>query len=732
MLAAALLAAIAVQERTDLPAKTAEEIIVTARKREESVQKVPVAVTVVTGEQLEEKSVADLSELQTEVPNLAISQGRNQSTTLTVFLRGVGQVDPLWGVDPGVGIYLDDVYIARAQGALLDVFDVSRIEVLRGPQGTLYGKNTIGGAIKYVSRPITENLSGLVSITSGTQSTIEFRASVADALVPGKLRGRIAIASLQHGGYGENLYTGRGVSNLDTKAARATLEWLVAGNTRVQFSGDYTDDDAQPKGYQRLSANPFCPAFLGTSCAPLDSRFDTQSGLEPLNGTNSRGGSIVVASELSPEWHFKSISAYRRSDTKNNIDFDTTPARIADVIGILDDHEFSEELQLNYSGHERWSGVAGLYYFDGEAGGTVKNIFLDSQFTTSNGKTLTDSFALFGDVTYRLSNGAHVNAGLRATRESKNGIAFNGRYTDDSFKTITAVTADYNKTKTFTSIAPRFGVDYQLNGDALAYLTVSRGFKSGGFNIRAQAMAFPQSTQPFDDEVLDMGEIGVKSVFMDGRIVLNTALFDGKYHHVQVSTFTAYDSNGDGVADAFFGDFLNAGNATIRGAEIEFDGSSRAVQWLGVSGFASWLHARPDEFLDRNQDGFVDTQVITNAPDFTGSLNFNFHAPLRRGLLTASAGATYRGSAILTNEGGMYPGRPGMALLPISQAAYTLVEAWVSWLSPNTHWRVGINGKNLTDKGYLTSGYNVPALGILTGSYGAPRTVTATIEYRLQ
>src|SRR5687767_6440725 len=145
--------------------EASEEVTVTARRREENVQEVPVAVTVKTAEALEDAGTADISELQGEVPNLSIYAGRNQSTTLTAFLRGVGQADPLWGVDPGVGLYMDDVYIARPQGALLDVYDVQRIEVLRGPQGTLYGKNTIGGAIKYVSRDLADQLTGGISLT---------------------------------------------------------------------------------------------------------------------------------------------------------------------------------------------------------------------------------------------------------------------------------------------------------------------------------------------------------------------------------------------------------------------------------------------------------------------------------------------------------------------------------------------------------------------------------------
>jgi iron complex outermembrane receptor protein len=219
-------------------------------------------------------------------------------------------------------------------------------------------------------------------------------------------------------------------------------------------------------------------------------------------------------------------------------------------------------------------------------------------------------------------------------------------------------------------------------------------------------------------------------VLADGTLVLNTAAFHGKYEDIQVSTFTAFDANNDGVEESFFGNFLNAGNATMKGVEIEFDAGSRTIDWLAVNGYLSYLEAKPDEFLDQNRDGFVDTQVITNAPKFTGGLRFNFDFPIYRGLLTASAGAAYRGKAMLTNEGGPYPGRPGQPLRPISQKAYTLYDAWVSWLSPDAKWRFGLNAKNLTDVEYLTNGYNIPALGVLTGSYGAPRTVLATVEYR--
>jgi len=224
----------------------------------------------------------------------------------------------------------------------------------------------------------------------------------------------------------------------------------------------------------------------------------------------------------------------------------------------------------------------------------------------------------------------------------------------------------------------------------------------------------------------------LKTVLLDRHLVLNTAVFYGKYKDIQVSTFTSYDSNGDGVDDALFGNFLNAGDATIKGVEVEYDWHSAAASWFGISGNISYLDAKPDTFLDENHDGFVDTQVITNAPELTGTLRLNFDFPAFGGLITASAGVSHRDESTLTNEGGTYPGQPTVALQPIVQPSFELYDAWISWLSPDAKWRFGITGKNLTDEEYLTNGYNLPVLGVVTGSYGPPRTVLATVEYRFR
>jgi iron complex outermembrane receptor protein len=701
-------------------------ITVTARKREENIQEVPIAVTMIQGGDFEEIAPMDISEIQSSVPNLSIYAGRNQSTTLTAFMRGIGQADPLWGVDPGVGLYLDDVYIARPQGALLDVFDVARVEVLRGPQGTLYGKNTIGGAIKYVSKEITDTPEGRISATLGSYSNQDFKVSLAGPLVEGKLRGKIAFASMQHDGYGDNLFQNREVSNKDTIAFRVGLDWLASEDVTVKLRYDMTEDTAEPKGLTRLAPNTVCPIFYGIQCPVLDN-FDTQSGLPPTNGTDSEGLGLTIVWDINDDWQFKSITAHRESDSQNNIDFDTSPARIVDVFATYFDEQDSQEFQFIYGGGGKLNGVFGLYYFDGYAGGLVQNIFLDGtlfpfppfpQFGTTDGDTNTDSLAVFGDGSYQVNDKLTFNFGLRFTEEDKNGRAFNAGYLDDSFSVPVIVTADYDNTETFTSVSPKLGLDYQFNDDVMGYVSLSRGFKSGGFNVRAQTLFVPETGLPFVDEELTVAEVGVKSVLANRSLVLNAALFTGDYTDVQVSTFTEFDSDGDGTKESFLGNFLNAGDATLNGLEIEWNWKSPTVSWLGLSGNVSLLDTS-ENFVDRDENDLADTQVITNAPELTGALNLDFNQAAWGGLISGSIGYSYRDDSELTNEGN--------GTNPIVQEAFDLINARIGWLSGDGKWSVTINGKNLTDEVYLTNGYNIPALAILQGSLGQPRTVTATI-----
>ena len=315
-------------DRREQSATTLEKVTVTARRREETLQDVPVAVTAFTPETLEKLNIRDLGDLDAQVPNLTIYAARGNNTTVTAYIRGVGQSDPLWGVDPGVGIYMDDVYIARPQGGLLDVFDVGRIEVLRGPQGTLYGKNTVGGAIKYISRDLPTEFEGYVDATIGSYGQTDFKAAIGGSL--GEcVRMRLAAASLSRNGFGENIDTGVDVSDKDTKAMRLSLGVFPDGDV-FEPSWNWTTPSISPACAARRcsTANRFDPHVPDTAAArgPLRRAQRLLPGqLDHRQRRLARHGTW----RPTDNWSFKSISAWRKSDTETSIDFDTLPAELA-------------------------------------------------------------------------------------------------------------------------------------------------------------------------------------------------------------------------------------------------------------------------------------------------------------------------------------------------------------------------------------------------------------------
>lgn len=700
-------------------------VTVTARKREETLQEVPVAVTAFTADALDKLNVEDLSDLDGQVPNLTIYAARGSSSTITAYIRGVGQSDPLWGVDPGVGIYMDDVYIARPQGALLDVFDVERVEVLRGPQGTLYGKNTIGGAIKYISRGLTVEPDGQVSVTVGNYNQLDVRAAASGSVGDGALRGRLAVASLNRDGYGDNLFSGQEVSDKEILAMRGQLGAYVNDNLDIQFAFDWMDDQSGVRGAKMLAPNRFAPGF-----APLDDRYDIRSGMPNVNDTDMKGISSTVNWRINEDWAIKYVLAKRESDTETNIDFDTLPNKVADVKAFYSDEQVTNELQVNYDGGGRSRGVVGVYAFDGEAGGQVLNNFFNLSFGDTQGTIFTDQFALYADWTFDLTDRLKLDVGARYTDEKKHAVVLNRCYTDATFSTLavrcaannpTPIAANFDKRISFEDTSPKVSLDYQITPDIMVYGLASRGFKSGGYNIRAQATAVPRSAEPFADESVDSYEIGSKMAFLDQTLFLNLAAFHNKYEDIQLSVFTAYDSNGDGVDDAFFGDFTNAGAGTVEGVEVEY-------QWLPtpnwmISGNLAWLDAKYDEFMYAGVN-IADEQEFTNAPDFSGAINVEYRTDFTNGQnLSARVGYSYQSEVVATTE----IVRTGAQ--PITQDGYGLVNAGVIWRLDDA-WSFSLQGTNLADKEYRTTGYNLnAALGVLTGFYGAPRSYSLSVRY---
>ncbi|WP_334165298.1 TonB-dependent receptor, partial [Phenylobacterium sp.] len=467
-----------------------EELVVTARRREETLKDVPVAVTAITAERLEQTGAVDITTLQQTTPNLTVQVARGSNSTLISFIRGVGQQDPLWGFEPGVGLYIDDVYVARPQAAVLDIFDIERMEVLRGPQGTLYGRNTIGGAIKYVTAKITGEPELKLK---GQLGSYDQRDVIASA--KGKITDTVGVgltwAKFSRDGFGTNLNTGAEHYNKDVSAARATLEFEPSADLFFRLSGDIVTDRSNPRhGHREVPAlNVLGQPIPGGEVLP--DVYDTRAGSGDHNVVEARGVSLLGQWDMSETLTFKSITAYRAGETEGTIDFDTLPQALLDIPARYNDHQFTQELQLLYTG-DRVQAVAGLFYLNATAAGAFDTVVSQANLTIATaGHVDTESYSAFADVSFDVTDALSVSVGGRYTRDEKQGRVYRQNFTgirSPLFGNAVAVPglvrSNFTSEDTYEKFTPRVSARYEFNPDLTGYVSYSQGFKSGGFDMR--------------------------------------------------------------------------------------------------------------------------------------------------------------------------------------------------------------------------------------------------------
>ncbi len=432
-------------------ADTIEEIVVTARKRSENLQDVPAAVSAFTTEELIDRQIDRIEELQRLTPNLTINEtsGLNPGA-VQIFIRGIGS-DP--GFDQGVGIYVDDVYLNRTFGAMLELYDVERIEILKGPQGHLYGRNTIGGAIKYVTRKPDNETRGSVSVKTGTDSLGRIKASFSTPLSEDSLYFSIAALSEQRDGYQTNLFDGDEYGSSDKFALRSTLVWEATEDLEVTLTGDYFEDNSDPLIPTRVAVNAanvqnvfqnllglsnlFVPgtAYLAPGYE-LDVSLPTDE--DHVNTAHTEGGfdlfeiesknfSLTVDWDINDRWSFKSVTAIRDQSNVAPYDFDGSAQVFIDTVQPADTDDFSQELQFNYSG-ESINAVFGAYYLDGERKATSQTQ------QTALLRLLTDHYKDTTDDTRELTSRsfyAHVDWDISEQWQ----LSLGGRYTKDEKET---------------------------------------------------------------------------------------------------------------------------------------------------------------------------------------------------------------------------------------------------------------------------------------------------------
>lgn len=723
-----------------------DEIIVTsARRREESLLEVPVSITVMTGDELERIGAADIISIAQSSPNVTLEVSRGTNSTLTAFIRGVGQQDPVAGFESGVGLYVDDVYFNRPHAAVLDLYEVERIEVLRGPQGTLYGRNTIGGAIKYVTKPLADEAEGKVRASVGSYGQL-------DGLVSGSLpvsdtfRIGGTIAKFTRDGFGDNLNLGTEQYDKDVLGVRGTIEWDATDDLFFRLSGDYTEDDSSPKAGHRLmvaavSGDPILPDV-----------FDTNAGLTvPVQSVESSGVAWLAEWTLNDRWMLKNVLSYREDETWSPIDFDSLPVDDLDVPVNYTNEQLSEELQLLYS-NDRLNGIVGFYYLDANAfnefdvvlGPLGDVIGVPGLNANTLGDVDTETWSLFADFSYDFSDQISVSVGGRFTSDERTSRVLRRSFTGGisptfgGTATVFATTSDFLGSKKDSEFTPKASISWRPNEQHNLYFSYSEGFKGGSFDPRAQTSAAPDldgdgtvsdaeifAFMRFDPETVTTYEFGWKMSSMDNRFLTSLSLFFSDYTDVQIPGSVGVDTDGDGINDTFTGVTTNAGKAELPGVELE--GAFQANDNWSFNWAIGYLNADFKEFINASGVNVADQAVFQNTPDLTANGGLTFETPL-------SLFGTDGSFAVITSLS--YRDKTSQFEFPnalLDQESYTLWDLSLVWEDDDGHWRVGLHGKNLTDEEYKVAGYDFPALGLegnVTAFYGNPAMVTLTGEYR--
>jgi iron complex outermembrane receptor protein len=725
-----------------------EELIVTARRRDETLQDVPIAITAFTGEQLDRIGADTLIAVGQSSPNVTLEVSRGTNTTITAFIRGVGQQDPVAGFEAGVGLYVDDVYLNRPQAAVLDIYDVERIEVLRGPQGTLYGRNTIGGAIKYVTKGLADEPEGKVRVSYGTANQVDLVVTGSTPLADNFRIGG-SIARLTRDGFGDNLNL-PGVENYnkDVLGGRFSMEWDVTDDFDLRLTGDYVKDDSDPKQGHRLTVG-------AASGAPiLGDVFDTRSGLNsPKQEVEASGVALTASWRLNDSITLRNILSSRSDETTTPIDFDSLPVVDLDVPAIYENEQLSDELQLIYES-DRMSGVAGIYWLDANAFNTFDVIlgqlgdFLGLPGFNANtfGDVDTKSWAAYADFSFDVSDAVSLSVGGRYTVDERTSRVLRTNYLGGASPALGgtgvpfAVTSDFQGSREFKEFTPRVSVNWKPTDDQNFYLTYSEGFKGGGFDPRGQTSAAPDidgngtvsdkeifDFMSFDPEFVDSYEIGLKSSWLGGRVNTSAAVFLADYTDVQIPGSFGFDSDGDGTNDTFIGVTSNAGDADMLG--IEFEGTALLSDMFTLGWAIGYLDAEFNEFIDATGTNVADQRVFQNTPDLTASATLTYQNSMD--LFGKSGTMFVIGSASHRSDASQFE----FPTVELDQSAFTLLDLSLVWEDDDGHWRAGLHGKNLTDEEYKVAGYYFPAPtlgleGTVTAFYGNPRTITGTVEYR--
>jgi len=737
------------------------EVVVSARRREETVQDVPVAVTAFDAAALEARNVHDISQVAEFTPNLQFDNTApvsGSSIASTVFIRGVGQTDFTLNSDPGVGIYIDGVYVARSVGGLLDLVDVERVEVLRGPQGTLFGKNTIGGAINITTRKPSADPGGHLEFRGGNFSRTDIRLRF-DAPLSEDLRTSFAGTYLNRDGYQERLLGGDDLGDVDRFVGRARALYEPNERLSVDLSFDYTHGREESTAQSILfvepnTGAPFIPAangdIPGTAStldptlagrfpnARFDDRWITDDPFETFQTGPSRSNFDIYGVSATIVYDFelfqvKSISAYRKVDSEFARDADGSPFLVVHTEDEYDQEQVSQELQLlGTSLDERLQWLAGFYFLQ-EDGTNLNLVPTSIGALNSGGEVDNTTWALFGQASYEVTDALSATLGLRYTEETKrfnpgfpppqpqffgsnaNGLALGLP------PALPLVLAGENEADT-DNVDVTASIQYAWTQDLMTYASFSTGFKSGGFSQRiGPSPASPLDAPPsFDPEEVAVYELGFKWQGLSNRARVNAAVFFSDYDDIQITPLF------EGIGPVT----RNAGEAEIWGAELEW--LYLPVTGLELSGGVGWLETEytelsPEAQVNLNLDGtpvLTEDTELANSPEWSVNASASYEWPLAGyGVITARLDWSY--TSELFNDVLNTP--------ELTRDELHLVGARLAYETRDGNWTLSLSGRNLTDETYLTSGNAerfAGNIGYTQGVFARPREWWVSLRRR--
>lgn len=712
-----------------------EEVLVTARRLEESLKDIPLSVTAITGDNLRALDAQDISAIADIAPNVNFSFGGTSSgsgSAAVVYIRGVGQNDFTPVTDPGVGIYVDGVYLGRTIGSVLDLLELERVEVLRGPQGTLFGRNTIGGAISLISKAPTKEWDGRLQTTVGDDNRKELFATVS-----GPLSDSIAVIASgmyrKRDGSVKRVLANDELGDDDVLGGRLRFEFTPSDRLSIDLSldalreresgaaevpvdvnesalfsnffnsnrfGNGTTDPTGCAGGGALS-NPACQndQWVG---APYTS-YETGPN---NNEVDTWGTALTVNYDLGDDLLFKSITAIRELDAEFNRPSDGSPHDIFSTQDTLDQEQFSQEFQLLATDlWDKVDWVSGLYYFEEQATNQAIVSAPPPVFPRNNGgSTDNDNWALYTEATVHVTDNWHLTGGLRYTEETKNYTPFLLRIPQNQFTIPNVAQPELN----FDETTWRVSAAYDLSAAATTYFTASKGFKSGGYDLRVSNPTVDGLSPTYQPEVVIQYELGLKAELEKFRASL--AVFNSNYDDVQVSTNILPEINTT---------TKNVATAEINGVEVEF-------RWVPISsvsieGAFGWQDAEYTALgAGALAAGLSLQDELIRTPDFSGSLRIAYLWSLASG-----ADIESRLSWVHKSKTHFEPVNDDF----VAESGYDAVNISTTFSPAAGNWSLRLGLNNVTDERYIVAGDANGAIGYRLAVFARPRNWFASFNY---